>query len=353
MKARTTTLILTPMLSLRLFSQDLQITAVYYDSDNKPYKIEEKYVDKDSSLLYVGHYKSGSNCISIKNIKHGDTTIISEEYSLFAEEQTPLEKYIQKVSGISYSDPDENNPGTSVSNNGYDSAAVVDSIMPLAEVKKYIESTDFWGANDQLHLRLLIDGKIKPDLSKRILQETVYTFYVNNRLMEIAWTDKDTLLYGLYACTTKDTTMTCTGFGFNKPISAQVSTQTLSWNKDSTIISWLQQDTLPGKYYYNRDCFEGKKLKSYCRGKLVSEIDYLELNDAFKLFIRDGLANDAFCCSQLLGFENFKYKKINKDGHIRAYTYTFDAANRIIEQNQFYDGNPDMRVTYSYDLTTH
>lgn len=354
MKTRVLPLFLALFLSFRLFPQDLKITAVYYNSDSIPYKIEQKYVDKDSSLLYVGHYNDGSNCISVKNTKRGDTAIISEGYYLFGEEKTPLENYIQKVSGISFTEI-ENNPGTFISNAGYDSSAVVDSIMPLAEVKKYVESCDMYNLSNKLHMTLLLEGKIKMDPDKRILQETVNTFYVNNRLVKIEWRGKENQLIALYKCTIKDCSMACEGFGFAMKLITELSIyNTISWNKDSSRINWVMKDKILKANFHTRYCLDGKNLKVYSGNKMLSETDYLELNDPFKLFIKNGLEDDSFCSNQLLGLEKCKpVKEIYQDGHIRAYTYIFDAANRITGQKQYYDGKPDVWITYNYYLMIH
>lgn len=342
---------------LPAFAQDWIVQAIYYDSNNHPYKMEQEYKDSaDNTTMYVTHFSDRSVAKKMQTFRHGDTTMVEEGYYFVA---TPF-SHIQSLVACDQIITTKNITGDTAiltfEKDAYsDTAYEFHTTLIIGDTTLYGEEaenpTTFIEKLKQIRVSEILEGKIKVSMDSMRLQETYRTYYLNNlpiRLEVYGWNRKPSLTK---TCQLSPNKMIWYSTFINDSGPSELfAIDIFTWNNDTSQITahfnrfddvkW--DDT--AQYYIKGDTLE----TSYSGGHNCTKVLDKEHNVLGKVLNDHVIHEDPAWTEELYNFENWRFVSLQSSEGLVSNQFVYDDKHRVVEQNSFFNNTLTKRVVYSY-----
>lgn len=330
-----------------VFSQTLLVEAIYYDKQDKPYKIDQKYSGKET-IIYVTHDNESSICLKKQTSLNGDTTIISETYYNIVREKTKLEKLLDCDSwGISINDSDDKAIFTGYRSFLLDTMVLIgDTVLTGDAVKN---SWDFYERIKYARVPAILANEITVKLDSLAPLETTVSYFLNDIPYKAEVFYPKDGKHSTTKCKLSANKMIWKRYFIedrNKPYKID----RISWNSDTTEIIWhsIRDDigwNEVAKYHIN-----GTQLKIDFSGNRKKEIEYLDSKNIFtNMLTADFIYPEYLYYMELRYFDREKIISSTEKEQVSKNRFSYDKQNRIIEQRSYNNEILYKRVTYTYE----
>jgi len=294
------------LLALPSFGQQLLIEALYYDPQEKLAGIERKYMIEGNEV-YVYYGNSLAFCIKRNRCYSGDTTILNEEY------YTILEKSVQKK----YQD------------------------------YLYNDYMDDEESEEENRLPLILNNTMTIPLDSLFFEESRACYFVNGFPIKAedfnSKHQKHILVTGI-----RSTQKITYHHYFMREWPTPYATDTVSWNKDSTVVTWHYK-RVKWEPFITKYVIHGKNLTTIYDDTIVRQVEYLYGKNIFSnLFTSHLLYNDLLYVNDLLFFERRPEVRITSKKNATIITYCYDHKKRVIESEHRNNGQYIGKTLYRY-----